>query len=400
MKIIGLLLGVLVFVFVGCESNKSTSADAVINGVKIFKSDSLTRVRYSNESLVKEGVYNPSKIRKINKDSEFDLIPHGFNVDGEDLTFQLKLEQSKLWKELAISEASLFHVDKKYVYKGFLGKPASPDSVFSAVYIISESVNFSYALIIDNMNDSLKRNEVLVSISDLETITGEKVFPDCLIVDSPNKPFIQLNDNVRKVRNKLNYAFDKLSNNIDETVRSFESANNTFYKIIEKYDSISGWNEGLNKKVMKIKHLSRLVVNLLGRYKMDICKRTGGFDEDNIPLGKDDQVFGLEYLSKENRGDSIVILISEFRDFLVSYLEKYNDSKAEDLVAKYKVLLNTDSQPNPIDPDGSEVGFIHRLSANIPLAAVVANLTLWQSYVKNAEANYVGYIAAELDVRY
>ena len=76
-----------------------------------------------------------------------------------------------------------------------------------------------------------------------------------------------------------------------------------------------------------------------------------------------------------------------------------NDGDADNdfLVKKYEDLFDTEPGTNPLEPTGPKVSWASKLAEHIPLAAVTANLTLWQSYIKNAEADVVGSIASKMD---
>jgi hypothetical protein len=58
--------------------------------------------------------------------------------------------------------------------------------------------------------------------------------------------------------------------------------------------------------------------------------------------------------------------------------------------------LNTESEADPHDSLGPNISFAQRISEHLPLAAIIANLSLWQSYISNAEADVIGSIASSL----
>ena len=86
-----------------------------------------------------------------------------------------------------------------------------------------------------------------------------------------------------------------------------------------------------------------------------------------------------------------------YRDLVIEVLNNDGDESNDFLVDRYTKLFFTEKAQNPLEVDGPEVTWVSRLSEHIPLAAVAANLTLWQSYVKNAEADVISSIASKMD---
>ncbi len=290
----------------------------------------------------------------------------------------------------------LIYPSKKVVFKGFTGKSSSPDLVFHAVYIELDNIKQTYGVIFSNEEDSVNRRHVICSIEHLENTLKTKVFPNQVLSSGDGMEYVDLKNQMDLVNNNLVKAFEKLDEGVTQTVNSFNKANSSFYKTIDKAFEKRELSI-LKEKADSTKILAGFAVALLENYKVDMFSKTGGFDKNGLPIGKDDHEFGFKYLKQKNRGDSIVSVINDFKDFFISDLEEYDNEKSRSLVQKYAKLLDTGMRIDPFDPDGQEVSFIHALSADLPLAAVTANLTLWQSYLKNAEADYISFLAFQIE---
>ncbi len=210
-------------------------------------------------------------------------------------------------------------------------------------------------------------------------------------------------------------AFVFLDNGINETVKSFSSANDAFYRTIDKAAAGSASYKPIQKQANKIKAKAEEVVQMMSNHKVWLFSTglftttadTAGSEEyralfeNGIPLNKDNQDIGGGFYVPGGLESPDAIALKEgvdsFRDMVVDVLNKDGDPDNDYLVAKYTKLFNTEKGPNPLEPGGPEVSWASKLSEHIPLAAVTANLTLWQSYIKNAEADVIGSIASKMD---
>jgi gliding motility-associated protein GldM len=212
-------------------------------------------------------------------------------------------------------------------------------------------------------------------------------------------------------------AFVFLDNGINETVKSFDQANSAFYSTIDKAAAGSASYKPVQVQANKIKQKAAQVVQMMADHKVVLYsgmsekfKTTADTSdspeyralfENGIPLNKDNQdIGGGFYVPGGIPSEPAVALkkaVDDFRDLVIETLNTDQDLDNDYLVEKYKVLFNTEVGPNPLEPGGPEVTWASKLSEHIPLAAVTANLTLWQSYIKNAEADVVGSIASKMD---
>ena len=213
-------------------------------------------------------------------------------------------------------------------------------------------------------------------------------------------------------------AFVSLDQGITKTVNSFEKANATFYETIDKAARSSAAYVPVQKKAQEIRAKAKEVVDMMADHKVRLysglsdefksTKDTVGsqayrdlFDERGIPLNKDNQDLGGQFYVPGGAESAEAIALKksmdEFRDLVIDVLDNDNDESNDFLVERYKKLFFTEKAQNPLETDGPEVTWVSRLSEHIPLAAVAANLTLWQSYVKNAEADVISSMASKMD---
>lgn len=209
-------------------------------------------------------------------------------------------------------------------------------------------------------------------------------------------------------------AFVSLDNGIAKTVQSFDQANAAFYVTIDKAAASSKAYESVQKQANEIRAKATEVVQMMADHKVRLIsteqfKSTAdtaneayrALFENGIPLNKDNQDLGGGFYVPGGipspDAEALKKGVDEFRDLVINVLDNDGDDSNDFLVEKYKKLFNTEKGPNPLEPGGPEVTWASRISEHIPLAAVTANLTLWQSYIKNAEADVIGSIASKMD---
>ncbi len=394
------LLFILIFVstaLISCyesiENLNSTSKSVESQGVEVFQSDSISWVRYSDENFSGLG-YSPKAIGDIKSSQTFSLVPFGFEQDVKGLTFTLKENQASFWKQMQTSEAALIHANKKVVFKGFCGRGDNPGLVFQAVYFEMEGVKQAYAVIFSNKEDSVNKKHVICSIDHLEKTLNTKVFPKENLSSENGVVYIDLKLQMDSLTNKLSNAFKALDKGVSKTINGFEQSNSELYQVIDKRTERVGGSSALKDKADFIKFKSDELVSRLKDLKDQIIQLSGGVDDNGIPVAAKNEDFGYAYLTQNGRGDSVVFFINQFRDFIVNEFE--SDSAWTDMAIRYKIKLNTDDIVDPLNPNESSIGFVEAISKNIPLAALIANITLWQSYIKNAEADYLNYLTEKI----
>ena len=210
-------------------------------------------------------------------------------------------------------------------------------------------------------------------------------------------------------------AFVSLDNGITKTVQSFEKANESFYLTIDKAAASSAAYKPIQAQALAIKKKANEVVQMMADHRVQLFSAgeikstadTAGnaayraLFENGIALNKDNQDIGGQFYvpGGQPSADAVALktAMDEFRDLIVKTIDTDGDESNDFLKDRYIKLFNTEVAPNPLEVDGPNVTWVSRLSEHIPLAAVAANLTLWQSYVKNAEADVISSIASKMD---
>ena len=145
--------------------------------------------------------------------------------------------------------------------------------------------------------------------------------------------------------------------------------------------------QSIKKQGDSIKVVADDLFSLIENFKSDlIYKMTGGLDEDGIPVGKDNIDAGAHYFLISNNGEKGKILEEKMDAYRIFLLSIVKDTAVANRIDK---MLATD--------DTKEQKWIELLSSHLPLAAVTANLTLLQTFVRNAEAESIEYLVSELD---
>jgi gliding motility-associated protein GldM len=210
-------------------------------------------------------------------------------------------------------------------------------------------------------------------------------------------------------------AFVSLDNGITKTVQSFEKANESFYLTIDKAAASSSAYKPIQAQAVAIKQKAAEVVQMMADHRVQLFSAgevkstadTSGNQayralfENGIALNKDNQDIGGQFYVPGGlpSPDAVALkkVMDEFRELIVKTIDTDGDEANDFLKERYSALFNTDVDINPLEPKGPKVTWVSRLAEHIPLAAVAANLTLWQSYVKNAEADVISSIASKMD---
>jgi gliding motility-associated protein GldM len=210
-------------------------------------------------------------------------------------------------------------------------------------------------------------------------------------------------------------AFVSLDNGITKTVQSFEKANESFYTVIDKAAASSSAYKPIQAQALAIKQKAAEVVQMMADHRVQLfsageVKSTAdtanneayrALFENGIALNKDNQDIGGQFYVPGGlpSPDAVALkkVMDEFRELIVKTIDSDGDEANDFLKDRYLTLFNTEKGVNPLELNGPEVTWVSRLAEHIPLAAVAANLTLWQSYVKNAEADVISSIASKMD---
>lgn len=197
-------------------------------------------------------------------------------------------------------------------------------------------------------------------------------------------------------------AFVALEQGIGQTNKNFAAKNFKAYGVIEKAAGKFEAAKKINVEAQKVKAQADKLFNIIEEDKgYMIYTMTGGKDEDSIPLGKDNQDKGAEYYllndAPNEKGERLKKEMNAFSDLITKDLvsKKVLDSKLDaPLIARCARLLAT---KDSTDKDGIEHPWISLISEHLVLCAVTANLTLLQTYIRNAEAEVIETLAARLE---
>jgi gliding motility-associated protein GldM len=188
-------------------------------------------------------------------------------------------------------------------------------------------------------------------------------------------------------------AFVFLENGIDITTSNFNDANHSVYTKISNSAALGSEIAIKTKNNSdQILEASNSLFDLLDKYKSDIIELGGGLDpETNIPLGKDDANVGAQYLLVSGNGEKLKKELLNYKNLLGQFIDKRDTIMLSSLDA----LLNT---PDHIDYEKNTIPWENNISEHLPLAAVTANLTNLQSYVRNAESQVINYLFEEINL--
>ncbi len=188
-------------------------------------------------------------------------------------------------------------------------------------------------------------------------------------------------------------AFVFLENGIDVTTHNFNDANHSIYN---KINSSAALGSDIAKKTKvkadEILKSSNKLFDLLDKYKNDIIDLGGGIDpETNIPIGKDDANVGAQYILVGGNGEILKQELLNYKKMLSGFIDKRDTA----MLTSLNALLST---PNFVDYEKNTIPWENNISEHLPLAAVTANLTNLQSYVRNAESQVINYLYEEINM--
>lgn len=210
-------------------------------------------------------------------------------------------------------------------------------------------------------------------------------------------------------------AFVILEGGINATTKSFNVNNNNYYNTISRAAASSPAFKATEDKAFKLKKLTDEAYQLIADQKVYLWSggaiesaedTVGGkmapfLDDKGIPLNKDNQDFGASYLTVIEGGkaaDELEAAIKAVKELALQMLKEEGDASLVDpIIERYTKLLDTEPAVDlvlaPTDPPAR---FSYRISSHMPLAAVTANLSLYQSYIRNLEAEVVSLLAEKM----
>lgn len=182
-------------------------------------------------------------------------------------------------------------------------------------------------------------------------------------------------------------AFIFLDDGIKVTNENLSNGNETVFQKIQSSaalgseKAISALN---NAKAIQL--ASNELSSSIDLYKKEIIELGGGIDEETgIPLGKDNQDVGAEYLLVNKKGEELKVKIEAYKKALIGMI----DSKDSAIVNSLSQLLST---PEYEDYENNKSSWESGISEHLPLVAVTANLSNIDTYVQNAETQVLNYL--------
>jgi len=202
-------------------------------------------------------------------------------------------------------------------------------------------------------------------------------------------------------------AFVMLERGIDKTVKNFSENNKGFYDRISNAATKIQRAKVIDVKAQKIKAKANEVYDVIEADKKFLITQIDNSteqdmieacDDAGVPFQKDNQDIGAQYYllndAPSDKGVALKKLVDEFRVLVVEVIMNDGISENDLKVKDFEEMLNTHDHK---DGDGITHIWISQLSEHLPMASVTANLTLWQSYIRNVEAEVVGSLANSLD---
>ncbi|MFM7023546.1 MAG: gliding motility protein GldM [Flavobacteriales bacterium] len=187
-------------------------------------------------------------------------------------------------------------------------------------------------------------------------------------------------------------AFLKLESGIDLTANNFVENVEPVYGKIEMAAATNSTKAKETLKNAKIVKSEIQKLNaLIATHKKWLIDNTGGVDENGIPLAKDNQDIGAEYLMTKGHGEDLRKKITALKTQIVALIDKKDTAIRQSL----STLLATDEYK---DYEGNKTTWEAGISEHLPLAAVTANLSNIQSYLRNAESITINYLYEELGI--
>jgi len=198
-------------------------------------------------------------------------------------------------------------------------------------------------------------------------------------------------------------AFKKVDKGLTLTVANYELKNNLIYSEFDRAAAENPAKAGKYKTTAyQVKERADEAFNYLQGLKIEIITTAEGpetpavkgneviieevkkIDDNNVPS---EILIGANENGKAN---DLKVVLSEYRDFLISTLEGKNPT-AEEVLRK---SINTDDGK---DPDGQRTRWENMNFQTLPLVAVITILSKMQVDVRNAETEVLNYLYSQID---
>lgn len=198
-------------------------------------------------------------------------------------------------------------------------------------------------------------------------------------------------------------SFVKVNDSLAVTIENFNDKNQKIYSDFAKQEAINKqkvekWSAIANEVKIKSDSLSNFIKDL----KVLIVQTAEGPESPALAendvlaeliAAKDDSNIGAQVLigqADNQKGLELRQAIDAFRDFLLSHVGE------RDSLVKNSIIKNLDTSPPP-PVEGRRMSWQAGMFEHIPLVAVITMLTKIQSDIRNAEADILRYLYAQID---
>lgn len=187
-------------------------------------------------------------------------------------------------------------------------------------------------------------------------------------------------------------AFLKLETGIDLTASNFS---NNVLPVYNKISSAAATNsvaaKEAHQKAILIKKETQEVFDLINNHKKWLIENTDGLDDKGVLKAKDNQDIAAEYFLVKENGKVLKEKIMHLKSLMTGSIDK----KDQAIIKSINELLATNEY---VDYEENKMSWEAGISEHLPLAAVTANLSNLQSYLRNAESISINYLYENIGI--
>jgi len=210
-------------------------------------------------------------------------------------------------------------------------------------------------------------------------------------------------------------AFVMLEKGIDVSNKNFSQKNDRLYDVISAAATKIKSAKEIEKRAFEVRAKVKEIISNIDKDKVWLL--TGGaapdatpellasdyMDSGGIPLNKDNQDLGGQYYisgdDPSENGDRLKNDIIAYRTLLINLLDddskKHKAKKLDN--ENLKLVINSMLATEDVTEEGATMSWVSTVAEHLPNASVTANLTLWQSYIRNIESEVIGSFASALE---
>ena len=178
-------------------------------------------------------------------------------------------------------------------------------------------------------------------------------------------------------------ALTRLNDSLTQTVETVNKQNADVYAAFAAAAADNPKKAGpWRDKAMEVQSESNDLVDFIDKLKTDLVEITGGYDENDIPVGLDKREDVANYLLNQKNAEELKKKLEAYREDLKSKVDD-NPQLVDNLNSQFytgKIKVGEDG----VETDWESANFEH-----FPLAAVLPFLTDIQAKVRNAESDVI-----------